>query len=60
MKPKSRLFLDNSSAFAYAKQRVACGLQHRGGFGSGNDFGASNDVASGAVIGGVCVGGVCH
>ncbi|TFH65288.1 MAG: hypothetical protein E4G91_03025 [Candidatus Zixiibacteriota bacterium] len=58
--PKSQLFLNNSSAFASAKQRVVSGLQHRGGFGSGSDFGAGNDVGSGAVIGGVCVGGVCH
>jgi len=58
--PKKQLFLNNSSAFAAVKQRVVCGLQHRGGFGSGSDFGNSNDVSSGAVIGGVCVGGVCH
>ena len=30
MTPKSQLFLNNSSAFASAKQRVVCGLQHRG------------------------------
>jgi hypothetical protein len=58
--PKKQLFLNNSSAFAFAKQRVVSGLQHRGGFGSGSDFGSGNDVGSGAVIGGVCVGGVCH
>ncbi len=58
--PKNPLFLNNSSAFASAKQRMVCGLQNRGGFGSGSDFGAGNDIGSGAVIGGVCVGGVCH
>ena len=58
--PQKELFLNNSSAFAAVKQRVVCGLQHRGGFGSGSDFGNGNDVSSGAVIGGVCVGGVCH
>jgi hypothetical protein len=58
--PKKQLFLNNSSAFASAKQRVVSGLQNRGGFGSGSDFGAGGDISSGAVIGGVCVGGVCH
>jgi hypothetical protein len=58
--PKKPLFLNNSSAFASAKQRVVSGLQHRGGFGSASDFGAGGDISSGAVIGGVCVGGVCH
>ena len=58
--PKEQLFLNNSSAFASAKQRVASGLQYRGGFGSGSDFGSSSDISSGAVIGGVCVGGICH
>jgi hypothetical protein len=60
MTPKSQLFLNNSSAFASAKQRVVSGLQHRGGFGSASDFGSGGDISSGAVIGGVCVGGVCH
>lgn len=58
--PKKELFLNNSSAFASIKQRIVCGLQYRGGFGSVSDFGSGGDVASGAVIGGVCVGGVCH
>lgn len=58
--PKSRLFLNNSNAFAYAKRLVVSGLQHRGGFGSASDFGAGNDIGSGAAIGGVCVGGICR
>jgi hypothetical protein len=29
--PKKELFLNNSSAFASIKQRMVCGLQHRGG-----------------------------
>jgi hypothetical protein len=57
---KSQLFLNNSGAFAFAKQRVVSGLQHRGGFGSGGDFGSGSDISSGAVVAGVCVGGVCH
>jgi hypothetical protein len=58
--PKSQLFLNKSGAFAFTKQRVVCGLQHRGGFGAGSDFGAGGDIGSGAVVSGVCVGGVCH
>jgi hypothetical protein len=58
--PKNRLFLNNSSAFAFAKRLVVSGLQHRGGFGSASDFGSGNDIGSGTVIGGVCVGGICR
>ncbi|GEM_PF-4810417 len=57
--PKRRLFLNNSSAFAWTKQRAASGCQSRGGFGSASDFGGG-ELGSGVVIGGVCVGGVCH
>lgn len=58
--PKKPLFLNNSSAFASAKRLVTCGLQSRGGFGSGSDFGSGGDIGSGALMGGVCVGGVCR
>jgi hypothetical protein len=58
MKPKGQLFLNNSSAFASAKQHISCGLLSRGGFGSSSDFGG--DSGTGVVIGGCCVGGVCH
>jgi hypothetical protein len=59
MPSRSKLFLNNSTAFASAKQRVTAGFATRGGLSSGGDFGGG-DLGSGVVIGGCCVGGVCH
>lgn len=59
MPSRANLFLNNSSAFASAKQRVTSGFASRGGFSSAGDFGGS-ELGTGVVIGGACVGGVCH
>lgn len=50
----------NSGKFSHLNRDCRQISNHRGGFGSGDQFGPGNGIGIGAVSSGGCVGGVCH
>ncbi len=53
-------FTPNSGKFSQLNRSCRIISTHRGGFGSGDQFGPGNGIGIGAVSSGGCAGGVCH